>query len=97
MLRSVGMTEKGFHRMLRYESILYGLKSLILGIPLSFLITRLIFQSVSAGYDTEFYLPWGAVAIAVLSVFLVVFSTMMYAIRKVRKDNVVEVLKSENY
>ena len=97
MLRSVGMTEKGFHRMLRYESILYGMKSLILGIPVSFLITRLIFQSVSAGYDTEFYLPWGAVAIAVLSVFLVVFSTMMYAIRKVRKDNVVEVLKSENY
>ncbi len=97
MLRSVGMTEKGFYRMLSYESLLYGTKSLLFGIPVSFFVTRLIFQSVSAGYDTNFYLPWGAVMIAVLSVFLVVFATMLYAIGKVKKDNLVESLKSETY
>lgn len=97
MLRSVGMTEKGFRKMLSYECILYGFRSLILGIPASFFITWLIFRSVMSGYDTNFYLPWTAVAIAAGSVFLVVFSTMVYAMSKVKKENLIDDLKNENY
>ena len=97
MLRSVGMTEKGFRKMLSYECILYGFRSLILGIPASFVITWLIFRSAMSGYDTNFYLPWTAVAIAAGSVFLVVFSTMVYAMSKVKKENLIDDLKNENY
>lgn len=32
----------------------------------------------------------------ILSVFLVVFATMMYAMRKVKKDNPIDALKNEN-
>lgn len=48
------------------------------------------------GIDTDFYLPWGAVLIAVCSVFAVVFATMLYAMRKIKKDNVIDALKNEN-
>lgn len=97
MLKSVGMTEKGVSKMLSYECMLYGIKSLVYGIPVSFVITYLIFQSIRAGYETDFYLPWTAVGIAVCSVFAVVFSTMLYARNKVKKDNLIDVLKNENY
>lgn len=96
MLKSVGMTAKGFNRMMNYECILYGSKSLLLGLPVSAAITYLIYMAVSGGYEVEYFLPWGAIGIAILSVFLVVFVTMMYSMSKIRKDNPIDALKNEN-
>ena len=96
MLKSVGMTQEGFRRMMNYECLLYGSKALLLGLPVSCGITYLIYRAVTTAYETSFHLPWAAIGIAVLSVFLVVFATMMYAMRKVKKDNPIDALKNEN-
>ena len=96
MLRSVGMTRRGFGRMMDFECLLYGAKALLWGLPAAGAVTYLIFRSVGIGYDTAFYLPWSAVAIAVGSVFLVVFATMMYGMRKIRRDNPIDALRNEN-
>ena len=96
MLKSVGMTQKGFNKMMNFECLLYGAKALALGLPVSFGITYLIYLAIAQGYGTEFYLPLKAIAVAIISVFLVVFVTMMYAMRKVKKDNPIDALKNEN-
>ena len=96
MLKSVGMTQKGFRRMMNCECLLYGSKALLLGLPVSCGITYLIYRAVTTAYETSFHLSWAAIGIAVLSVFLVVFATMMYAMRKVKKDNPIDALKNEN-
>ena len=96
MLKSVGMTQKGFRRMMNYECLLYGSKALLLGLPVSCGITYLIYRAVTTAYETSFHLPWAAIGIAVLSVFLVVFATMMYSMSMVKKDNPIDALKNEN-
>ena len=96
MLKSVGMTQKGFRRMMNYECLLYGSKALLFGLPVSCGITYLIYRAVTRAYETSFHLSWAAIGIAVLSVFLVVFATMMYAMSKVKKDNPIDALKNEN-
>lgn len=96
MLKSVGMTQKGFRRMMNYECLLYGSKALLLGLPVSCGITYLIYRAVTTAYETSFHLPWAAIGIAVLSVFLVVFAAMMYSMSKVKKDNPIDALKNEN-
>ena len=96
MLKSVGMTQKGFRRMMNCECLLYGSKALLLGLPVSCGITYLIYRAVTTAYETSFHLPWAAIGIAVLSVFLVVFATMIYAMRKAKKDNPIDALKNEN-
>ena len=96
MLKSVGMTQKGFRRMMNCECLLYGSKALLLGLPVSCGITYLIYRAVTTAYETFFHLPWAAIGIAVLSVFLVVFATMIYAMRKAKKDNPIDALKNEN-
>lgn len=96
MLQSIGLTTGGFRRMMHYECILYGAKSLCMGIPISFAVTWLIYRVISAGYDTSFHLPLDAVAIAAVSVFIVVFITMIYSTRKIRTVNPIEALKNEN-
>ena len=96
MLKSVGMTQKGFRRMMNCECLLYGSKALLLGLPVSCGITYLIYRAVTTAYETSFHLPWAAIGIAVMSVFLVVFATMMYSMSKVKKDNPIDALKNEN-
>ena len=96
MLKSVGMTQKGFRRMMNYECLLYGSKALLLGLPVSCGITYLIYRAVTTAYETSFHLPWAAIGIAALSVFLVVFATMMYSMSKIKKDNPIDALKNEN-
>ena len=96
MLKSVGMSNKEMNRMMNYECLLYGSRALIYGLPVSVVITWFIYKVISEGFTTGFYLPWGAIGIAVFSVFLVVFSTMMYSMKKVQKDNPMDALKNEN-
>lgn len=96
MLKSVGMTNQSFNRMLNYECIFYGLKALLYGMPVSALITYLIYQSIDIGVESRFYLPVSAFLISIFSVFLVVFASMMYSMSKIRKENILDALKNEN-
>lgn len=96
MLKSVGMTKKGFYRMMDYECILYGIKGVALGLPVSLAINLLMSRSIGFGTNIGVLIPWKSVIIAVGSVFLVVFATMIYSMGKIRNDNPVETLKNEN-
>lgn len=97
MLKSVGMSDKGFKKMMSYESLLYGIKSILLGLPLSLALTYLIYYVVSgSGFDMKFSLPLGNILFALLSVFIVVFASMIYSVKKIRKYNTADELKNEN-
>ena len=96
MLRSIGMTQKGFNKMMNYECLLYGIKGLMYGIPVSFGVTYLINRSIIEGWETGFFVPWYSVVIAIGSVFAVVFATMIYSMRKIKDDNPIDALRNEN-
>jgi putative ABC transport system permease protein len=96
MLKSVGMTQKGFRKMMNYECLMYGTKSLLWGLPSAVGVTYLIYRSVDAGYSTSFYIPWVSIVIAIFSVFAVVFATMLYSMNKLKDDNTVDSLRNEN-
>ncbi|HCS74543.1 MAG TPA: ABC transporter permease, partial [Clostridiales bacterium] len=96
MLKSVGMTDKGFNKMLNFECILYGIKGLMYGLPAAIFITYLIYKSISYGVETTFYLPVKGIVISIFSVFIVVFVSMMYSMSKIRDENIVDALRNEN-
>lgn len=96
MLKSVGMTNRSFNIMLNFECIFYGLKALLYGLPVSIAVTYLIYRGVDNGVDMPFYLPSNSILISILSVFIVVFISMIYSMSKIRKDNILDGLKNEN-
>lgn len=96
MLKSIGMTQKMFNRMMNYECLFYGIKALIYGLPVSIGVTYLIYKSVMHGLEIKFFIPWYSLVIAVGSVFTVVFATMIYAMKKIKKDNPIDALKDDN-
>lgn len=96
MLRSVGLTQKGFSRMMNYECLIYGFKSLVFGLPASVLITYVIYKAVGVGVNMGFYIPLHSIIIAVGSVFAVVFATMIYSTKKIKTENPIDALRNEN-
>ena len=47
MLKTVGMTQKGFNKMMNYECLLYGSRALLIGLPISVGITYLIYRGLA--------------------------------------------------
>lgn len=96
MLKSVGMTAKGLNKMISYESIFYGLKALVYGLPVSIGIMYLIYKGTMNSFDYHFWIPWASLGICFVSVFVIVGSAMLYSIWKVKKENIIETLRQEN-
>lgn len=96
MLRSVGMTPKGFNKMIRYESLFYGVKALAYGLPISFAAMVAMHFALGQTFDYGFIVPWGSVAFVIVVIFLIVGAAMLYSIAKIKNDNIIESLKQEN-
>jgi putative ABC transport system permease protein len=96
MLRSVGMTPKGFNKMVQYESIFYGVKALTYGLPISVLVMFGIHRSAGYTFEYGFQLPWMSILFVIVVIFLIVGSAMLYSISKIKNENIIESLKQEN-
>lgn len=96
MLKSIGMTKREFNRMIRLESLFYGVKSLIIGIPLGLLAGLGIFKAFSMNLATDFVVPYTAIAISIVFVFAVVWLIMRFSISKVQKQNIIETIRNDN-
>ncbi len=95
MLGSIGLGRKDFYKMMDYECLIYGSRALLFGLPAAFLFTYGIYKVMSDAFERSFYVPWYSVAIAVGSVFAVVFASMLYAAGKLRKQNPIDAMKLE--
>lgn len=95
MLRSVGMEPRAFRRMIRYENLLYGLKSLLYGLPLGMVVMVLMHRALRRNFEMPLSFPWLPIVGVVLAVFLIVGLTMRYAAGKLGRETIVEVLRDE--
>ncbi|WP_208559631.1 ABC transporter permease [Marinilactibacillus kalidii] len=96
MLRSMGMTPKSFTKMIQLESIFYGIKALLYGLPISFLMIYAIYRVWQTRFQFQFEMPWIAIMIAVISVFIIIGLAMIYSSKKIKKDTIIDGLKQEN-
>lgn len=97
MLRSVGMSDRDFNKMMRFECTLYGARTMLWGLPLSGILSCLIYKGMVVGGadNIDFVFPWGSMAISVFSVLFIVFITMLYAISKIKNENIIDSLRDD--
>jgi len=96
MLKSVGMSSKEFNKMIRLESIMYGIKSLLIGIPLGILGSYGMYKAFAQGIDLGYTLPLPAIIISIVFVFIIVGITMKYSLNKINKQNIIETIRKDN-
>lgn len=95
ILKSIGMTDKQFKKMIRYESLFYGLKALLFGLPVGILLSYLIYTQTANIYQSGYKIPFISIGICIVFVFAIIFITMRYAIRKSNNQNIIETIRRE--
>ena len=96
MLRSVGLTPHGFNKIIWYESLFFGFKSLLYSIPVGIGLSFLIHNTFYDIVETEYSIQWSPIIVATIGVFAIVLITMWYSTVKLKKENVLEAIRMEN-
>lgn len=98
MLRSVGMSDRAFNKMMNFECVFYGMRTLLIGLPIAGIVSWLIYKGIASieridNFDYVF--PWASMALSVLGVLMIVFVTMVYAVSKIKKENIIDALRDD--
>ena len=96
VLKSVGMDNRAFNRMIAWECVRFGVRGLAGGLVVSVAVAFLLFNALRTSISgLEFALPWEHVGMAVLTVALVTAASTAYGLRRSRANNVVEALRTD--
>jgi putative ABC transport system permease protein len=96
MLKSVGMTNREFRRMIWLEGLFYGGKALLIGIPLGLLISLGFHRALGEGIVTEFRFPWMGVTASCAAVAVLLYLIMHYSMAKINRKNIMDTIRNEN-
>lgn len=97
MLRSVGMSDRDFKKMMNFECAFYGMRALLFGLPIAAISSWLIYKGMVVGGadNIDFVFPWVSIGISAFSVFFVVFITMLYSISKIKRENIIDAIRDD--
>jgi putative ABC transport system permease protein len=95
-LKSIGMTKKEFNRMIRLESVLYGGKTLVIGIPIGVGLSYLLFKAFGISYEMTYELPFKAIGISIVVVAILIWVVMRFSLKKINKQNIIETIRKDN-
>ncbi len=97
MLKSVGMTDDEFNRMVRFESILYSVRALLIGLPIGIVISYATHLMLSeGGIGLSYEIPFIPILIAIVAVALLITVIMRYSVRQVSHQNIIETIRQDN-
>ena len=95
-LKSIGMTKKEFNRMIRLESIFYGVKALVIGIPIGIVLSYGMYNVFKNSMEMVYVLPIKAICISIIFVAIVIGIIMKYSMSKINKQNIIETIRNDN-
>ena len=96
MLKSIGMTDGEFNRMIWLESILYTLRALVIGIPIGIVISYGVHVLLTnGGINLAYVVPVIPIIIAVLAVALLISAIMHFSVRQISKQNIIETIRKD--
>ena len=95
MLKSVGMTPKEFKKTLIFESMFYGLFGLLFGVPLSLVINRVVGYIISKDNAIPFSVNIWLYLIACVAVFVIIGLTMIYSLKLIKNNSIIDSLKDD--
>ncbi len=94
MFRSVGMEGTGIKKMLLLETVLYGLRALVIGIPVSILLSFLMYQTIETRLFA-FELNYPMYLMMVIAVFAMIGLSMLLSASRINDDSIIEALKCD--
>lgn len=96
IIKSIGVTPQGFNKMIYLESLLYGVLALVYGVPIGILIDLIVNKFLGDVVQLGIVLPWDAVLVSVVGIFMITFIASYIPMRKINKENIIENIRQES-
>lgn len=96
VFRSIGMTSREFNKMIKLESVLIGLKTMIYSVPIAMIVCLFLYNIINLEANIEFHLPFIPILIALIFVSLLIYTMMKYCLNKVNNQNMIETVRNDN-
>ncbi len=94
VMKSIGLSDRQFRRMITSECIGYGVRGFIPGIILAAVICWVFLAVVTQAFDGIGYLfPWSYLGLALILVVVALVISVFFGLRKAKSGNVVEALR----
>ena len=101
VLKSLGLSNKQFNKMIFYESLMLSLKSLLFGLLIFILIATIFIRITMIDENTfqsildiplNIFIP--SLLICIIGVIIINYLAFLIATKKIKKDNIVDVIKT---
>lgn len=101
VLKSLGLSNKQFNKMIFYESLMLSLKSLLFGLLIFILIATIFIRITMIDKNTfksildiplNIFIP--SLIFCIIGVIIINYLSFLIATRKIKKDNIADVLKT---
>lgn len=96
IIKSIGVTPRGFNKMIYLESLLYGILSLLYGIPIGIGLVALMNVILGDVIQFGLVLPYGAIIISLIGIFVITFISSYIPMKKINKENIIENIRQES-
>lgn len=94
MMLSVGMSPRYIQKMIFYESLIYGIKTFLYGIPLSLFVEWILYKQIEIG-NSVFVPSWITYMISFIVIIFVMLFTFRIGMQRLKKQNIIETLKDD--
>lgn len=96
VLKSIGMGDRTFRRMIAYECASYAVRGFVIGFVLSSMVAALLGRAMGGSFVTfTMQMPWLQVALSAGIVLAVILVSVAYALHQCRASSVVEALRDD--
>lgn len=96
ILKGCGLTNKGLKKVLFRECLIILFKIFIWIIPLSLFISYALYQSINGVVSMDMIYPFKELLIGFISSLFVLYSTLSINYIKIKKQNIIKMIASEN-
>ena len=96
VIKSIGVTPQGFKKMIYMESILYGILSLLYGIPIGICMNVLMNKILEGMITVQTLIPYKAILICVVAIFVITFIASYIPLKKMSKENIIDNIRQES-
>ena len=96
IIKSIGVTPQGFKKMIYMESILYGILSLLYGIPIGICLNVLMNRILEGMITVQTLIPYKSILICIISIFIITFIASYIPLKKISKENIIDNIRQES-
>lgn len=96
IIKSIGVTPQGFKKMIYMESILYGILSLLYGIPIGICMNVIMNRILEGMITVQTLIPYKSILICIISIFIITFIASYIPLKKINKENIIDNIRQDS-